>query len=148
MIANSTMSVEDTSYISIKMRHFNGTHGLLELLTRKNVNRGVVTTDGLKRYKSILQLTNAHLQGYETGVPLKHPANPSSKRLYQSCFLRQSGIADLRFHFDNTGRDTNMAGNYTSIPNSPAASPASNGCMLPAAFCRLHAVARGKTAGT
>jgi hypothetical protein len=35
------------------------------LLTRINVNRGVVTTDDLKRYKTIVQLTNAHLHGYE-----------------------------------------------------------------------------------
>ena len=54
MIGDSTLCVDDTSDISIKGRHFKGTRGLWELLTRKNVNRGFVTADDLKRYKTIL----------------------------------------------------------------------------------------------
>ena len=49
MFGDSTFSVDDTSDISIKERHFKGTRGLWKLLTRKNVNRAVVTDD-LKRY--------------------------------------------------------------------------------------------------
>ena len=41
--------------------------GLWELLTRKNVNSDVITKSDLKEYKCILELTNAHLAGYETG---------------------------------------------------------------------------------
>ena len=67
MIRDSVLTVHDMSDISINGSHFRGTRGLWELSTRKNVTRGVVTTDDLKRYKTILQLTNAHLQGYEPG---------------------------------------------------------------------------------
>jgi len=55
MIGDSVMSIDDTSDMSINRRHFKGTRGLWELLTNKNVNRGVVKTDDLKRYKSTLK---------------------------------------------------------------------------------------------
>ena len=38
-----------------------------ELLNLKNVNTDVITTSDLKRYKHIVELTNAHLVGYEPG---------------------------------------------------------------------------------
>jgi len=47
MIGHSVLTVDDTSDISINGRHFKGTRGLWELLTRKNITRGVVTTDDL-----------------------------------------------------------------------------------------------------
>ena len=46
---------------------FKGTRGLWELLTRKNVNIDVITKSDLKAFKRILELTNAHLVGYEPG---------------------------------------------------------------------------------
>ena len=49
MIGDSVLTFDDTSYISINGRHFKGTRGLWELLPRKNVIRGVVTADDLKR---------------------------------------------------------------------------------------------------
>ena len=67
MIGGSTLSVDNTSERSIKRRHFEGTRGLWEQLIRNSVNRAVVITDDLKRYKTILQLTNALLQVYEPG---------------------------------------------------------------------------------
>ena len=42
-----------------------GSEVLCELLTRKNVNEEHVTSDDLRKYKKILLLTNAHLQGYQ-----------------------------------------------------------------------------------
>jgi len=36
-----------------------------ELLTRKKVNNRLVTSNDLKQYKTILEMTNAHLEGYE-----------------------------------------------------------------------------------
>ena len=48
MIGDSVLTVDDTSDISINGIHFKGTRGLRELLTRKNVTRGVVTADDLK----------------------------------------------------------------------------------------------------
>ena len=35
-------------------------------MTRKNVNKEHVTSDDLRKYKKILLLTNAHLEGYDT----------------------------------------------------------------------------------
>jgi hypothetical protein len=60
LICSSTLSVDDASDISLKGRHFKDTMRLLDL-TRKNVYKAVITTDDLNRYKTILQVTNAHL---------------------------------------------------------------------------------------
>jgi hypothetical protein len=53
MIVYSVLIVDDTSDITINGRHFKGTRGLWELLNYKNVTRGVVRADDLKRYKII-----------------------------------------------------------------------------------------------
>ena len=52
------------SDITIKGKHFRGTQGLWELLTRRKVQRDKLTTDDLRAYKKILLLTNGHLTGY------------------------------------------------------------------------------------
>jgi hypothetical protein len=65
MIVNAPLSVENDSNITIYGKHPNGTRGLWELVTRKNVNKSVVTAHDMKTYKSNLQLTNAHLEGFE-----------------------------------------------------------------------------------
>jgi hypothetical protein len=67
MIGDSKITVGNQGDIDIRGKHFKGTRGLWELLTRKNVDRKLVTPDDLKNYKIILQLTNAHLEGYEPG---------------------------------------------------------------------------------
>ena len=110
-------------------------------MTRKNINRAVVTSDDLKRY-DYLKLTNAHLQGREPGVLCRHPADPSSGTLFQGSFLRRGGLAELRFHYGNTGSGTDMAGKlyFDSKPVSAFST-----------LKQLHAGARdskiGKTAG-
>ena len=60
-IGDSTVLVDPDSNITIKGREFRGKTGLWELLTRKNIDRKNVTTVDLKKYKKILELTNAHL---------------------------------------------------------------------------------------
>jgi hypothetical protein len=67
MIGDSTLTVGKQSDINIRGKNFKGTQGLWELLTRKNVDRKLITPDDLKTYKMILQMTNAHLEGYEPG---------------------------------------------------------------------------------
>ena len=67
MIGDSVLTVDDTSDISINGRQFKGANGLWELLTSKNVTRGFVTADDLKRCKTVFRLTNVYLQGYESG---------------------------------------------------------------------------------
>ena len=76
MIGDSTLSVDNKSDICIKGRHFNRTRGLCDLLARKNVTSGVVTADVPKRYRTILQLTNAHLQDYEPGGNVQTARGP------------------------------------------------------------------------
>ena len=66
-IGDSTVLVDPDSDITIIRREFKGTTGLWELLTRKNFDRKNVTTDDLKKYKKILELSNAHLTSYQPG---------------------------------------------------------------------------------
>ena len=80
------MTVDDTSVISINGRHFKGDLSLWELLTRKNVTRGVATADDLKRYKTILQLTNALLQGYEPPGNLQTSCGPKFRMVISKLF--------------------------------------------------------------
>jgi hypothetical protein len=64
------VTVDTNSDLYIKDKHFRGTPGLWELLTRKSVNKKLVSEDDMKRYKSILNLTSAHLKGYEPQAPI------------------------------------------------------------------------------
>jgi hypothetical protein len=62
--------VDAKSDLYIKDKHFRGTMGLWELLTRKRVNNKLIDANDMKKYKSILNLTSAHLEGYETDAPI------------------------------------------------------------------------------
>ena len=130
MIGDSTLSVEDTSDIFINWRHFKGTRGLWALLTGRNINRALVTTVDLKRYKTILSWPTLICRDTNTGVRCRHRADPSSETLFQNFFLRRGVLAELRYHYGNTGEVQTCLESYTLIPNAPAASRPSNGCML------------------
>jgi len=65
MICDSFVLVDTSGDITIKDRVCNGSKGLWELLTRKNVNTEVITKDDLKSYKKILTMTNALLTQYQ-----------------------------------------------------------------------------------
>ena len=67
MIGNSNVIEDEKGDITIGEKRFRGTKGLWELMTRKIVNSDVITNIVLKAYKHILELTNAHLVGYEPG---------------------------------------------------------------------------------
>jgi len=67
MIGDSIIRVDRESKLTIKCKHYKGTRGLWELLARKDVNSDVITKSDLKRYETILEATNAHLEGYEPG---------------------------------------------------------------------------------
>jgi hypothetical protein len=62
--------MDTNSDLYIKDKHFKGTLGLWELLTRKSVNEKLVNQDDLKQYKNILNLTSAHLERYESDAPI------------------------------------------------------------------------------
>ena len=55
------------SNLSIKGKQFQGTEDLWKLLTRKNVNYNSIDKNGLQKYKTDLEMTNAHLEGYKEG---------------------------------------------------------------------------------
>jgi hypothetical protein len=67
MIGDSIVTVDQGSNITIKGKHYKGTRGLWELLIRKDVNNKVITESDLQKYKSILETTNARLEGFEPG---------------------------------------------------------------------------------
>ena len=69
-IGNSDVTVDKYSDFYIRNKHFKGTRGLWELLTRKKVDTKIVTDSDLRQYKRILTLTSAHLEGYEPGAPI------------------------------------------------------------------------------
>lgn len=42
-------------------------HKIVEALDTQKINTEVITVEGLKKYKTILKITNTHLQVYEPG---------------------------------------------------------------------------------
>jgi hypothetical protein len=71
MIGDSTITVDSKIDITIHDKTFRGTKGLWELLTRKKVDDKLVSKTDLTRYKNILEMTNAHLEGYEPGGDIR-----------------------------------------------------------------------------
>ena len=63
MIGNAAVTADENGDTSVGGTRFNGTRGLWELLTRKNVNSDMITKSDLNAYKRILVLTNTHLVG-------------------------------------------------------------------------------------
>jgi hypothetical protein len=68
------VTIAEDSNINLKDEHFKGAEGLWEVLTRKKTNLNVVTTKDYGKYKSILQMTNTHLEQYEHGGNMFHGA--------------------------------------------------------------------------
>lgn len=60
-MGNTDVTMDTNSAFYIRPKHFKGTRGLWELPTRKRVDNRLLSEDDLKQYKSILDLTNAHL---------------------------------------------------------------------------------------
>ena len=65
-IGDSPVLVDQDGDIRMKENEFRSSEGLWELLTRKNVNKELVTSDELGKYKKTLLLTNADLLGYQS----------------------------------------------------------------------------------
>jgi hypothetical protein len=65
MISESPVDVDVNSNIHIRKKEFRGNKGLWELLTRKRVDKKLISTDDLQQYKRILELKNTYLEGYD-----------------------------------------------------------------------------------
>jgi len=79
MIGDSIISVDRESNLTIKGRHYKGTRVLWELLTRKDLKSKVITESDLKKYKTILEATNAYLAGFEPGNDILIVRGPKFK---------------------------------------------------------------------
>jgi hypothetical protein len=65
LLGHATLGV--VSGLRVNGKECKGTSGLWELLTSEKVDRKNISEDDFKTYKSILELTKAHFEGYEAG---------------------------------------------------------------------------------
>jgi len=66
-IGNSNVLVDSFSNITIGGKQFEETEDLWKLLRRKNVDYNSIDINDLHKYKTILEMKNAHLKGYKAG---------------------------------------------------------------------------------
>jgi len=66
-IGNSKVTVDNMSNNTIKGKQFKGAEDSWKLLTRKNISFDIIDQNELQKYKTILGMTNAHLEGYKAG---------------------------------------------------------------------------------
>jgi len=99
MIGDSRVGVDRGGIIHIKETEFPATKGLWELLTCRKVNKKLITSDDLKQYKTTLEMTNAHLEGYEPDANIHTSKGLKFTDVISKLFsgTRQSGVeAPLR----------------------------------------------------
>jgi len=65
MLGDSQVGVDRDSNMHINNVEFPATKGMWELLTRKRVDKNLVTGADIKQYKAILEMTSARLEGYK-----------------------------------------------------------------------------------
>jgi hypothetical protein len=71
MISNSAVNLDESGVITISGKRFKLTKGLWKLLTRKDIDTGTISPNDMQRYKSILQMTSAHVTKFEPGGNIK-----------------------------------------------------------------------------
>ena len=84
---DSAVIVNTDGDITIKGKEIRWSDGLCELLPRKKVNKQHVTSDDLRTYKKILQMANAHLNGYQPGGAI----NVTGRRMFGQIIARRKG---------------------------------------------------------
>jgi len=96
MIGDSQVGVDRAGNTHIKDVEFPATKGLWELLTRNEVDKDSVTDADLKQYKTILKMTNAHLEGYKPHANIHISKGYKFTDVISKLFPgtpRQSGVA-------------------------------------------------------
>jgi len=99
MIVDSRVGVDRDGNIHIREVELPATKSMWELLTRKKVNIRLVTSNDLKQYKTILEMTNAHLEGYEPDAKIHTSKGLRFRDVISKLFsgTRQGGVeASLR----------------------------------------------------
>jgi len=76
-IGNSTVTVDNMRNIIIKGKEFKGT---------EDVNYGSIDKNDLQRYKTILEMTNAHLKGYKPGGNIETSRGTKFKNVIEKLF--------------------------------------------------------------
>jgi hypothetical protein len=94
MIGDSRVGVDSDVNIHIKNVEFPATQGLWELLTRKRVDKKLVTHADLKQYKTIFEMANAHLEGYDPEANIRISRGNKFRDVISRLFpgTRQSGV--------------------------------------------------------
>jgi len=95
MKGDSQVGVDRDDNIHINNVEFPATKGLWELLTRKRVDKHLVTSPDIKQYKTILEMTNAHLEGYKPRANIRNSKGVKYKEIISKLFpgiTRQSGV--------------------------------------------------------
>ena len=96
MIGNSDVIADEKGDITVGGKRFRGTLGEWELFTRICVYSNVITDSDLKAYKRFLELTNAHLVGYEPGGIIQISRGSKYTKVISSLFPQRQpsrGIA-------------------------------------------------------
>jgi hypothetical protein len=65
IIGNSEVDLDEPGVIAVKGKRFKLPRGLWHLLTRNDIDTDIISPNDMRHYKSILQMTNAHLTGHE-----------------------------------------------------------------------------------
>jgi hypothetical protein len=103
MIGDSAVVIDDKRNLYIKNKRFRGTEGLWELLTRTKPNFDIVTSNDYRKYKSILEMTNAHLEGYTSGGNIHISRGYKYKQVISKLFgpttRRRGAESALRRHW-------------------------------------------------
>ena len=85
-IGNSKVTVDNMRNIIIKAKEFKGTEDLWKLLTRKNVDYDSIDKNDLQLYKTILEMTSAHFQGYRPGGNIQTSRGTKFKNIIGKLF--------------------------------------------------------------
>jgi hypothetical protein len=96
MIGNSVVDLDDPGVISVRGKRFKHTKGLWDLLTRNNVNTDTISPNHMRRYKSILEMTSAHLTGNEPEGNLKMSRGLKYIKVISNLFPRGT----IKHHWD------------------------------------------------
>jgi hypothetical protein len=64
MIGSSAVSLDEPGVIAVKGKLFKLTRGFRHLLTRNDIDTSTISPNDMQLYKSILQMTSAHLTGH------------------------------------------------------------------------------------
>ena len=91
MIGDSPLWVDENSYAILRGVTYGGMEGLLEFLTKTNVDRSLVTPYDMRSYKRTLESTNGHLSYMTLWYTWSPSEGPSTETSYQNCSLRRAG---------------------------------------------------------